>query len=249
MSGEKMRAGTSASEVAVEARRIEYRRRAIIAVMDQKQMRAAEWARLAGLPNANPLYNFLNRHSNSLAQGTLEKLAKAVNVSVAELVGERQAMQKRADVVPVRVEAASGMWHDSYDAGGRVSGTLPIPPGIKVDEAAIITDGHASLLYRPGTIIGIQSIASMVGRGLMNGDRVLLHRVRGGKNEVTVRQVVEDGRPGHRTAELVFISSDKRYGAKVDVPPWPYEGQFWDIEGDRLQIRGRVMMALVMDDA
>lgn len=224
------------------------RRKAMESFMRAKRLSAAEWAREAGMPNANPIYNLLNGHSSSLSQVTLEKLARAAKASVSEIFGEQIAVEGQAAVLAVRVQAASGAWRASYEVPGKSDQVLPIPPGVSVDEAVQIVDGHASLIYPASTIVGIQSIASLGRRGLLDGDRVLLHRVRGDRHEVTVRQVTESGGKNNRSADLVYASADKRYGATVAVPNWPYEGQFWEIEGDRLQIRGRVIMGLLMDN-
>lgn len=246
---EKVRAGTSAKEAAVAERQAEMRRRAFAEFLSSRRLTPAEVARLAGLPNANSIYNLLNGHSASMAQATLERIARALNVSVAEIIGERKSVGKQASVLPVRVEAASGDWRDGYEMGGRSTAMLPIPPGTSIDEAAVITDSHANAIYRAGTIVGVQSMASIASRGLLDGDRVLLHRMRGAQHEVTVRQVAEAGSRGARSAELIYVTNDKRYGSRVPVPTWPYQGQIWEMEGDRYQIRGRVVLGLIMDDA
>lgn len=249
MTDDKMRAGTSARERAAAERQAVARRRAIKAFMEEQGLKPAEWARTAGLPNANSLYNLLNGESRSMSQATLEKLARAAGVSVAEIIGERRVASQSVPMVPVLVEAASGDWRRTYEVAERRPMLMPVPPGVPVDEAARITDTHCSAIYRPGTVVGIQNLGTLGKRGLLHGDRVLLHRVRGREHEVTIRQVMEDGPQTRRSAELVYTSNDKRYGARIPIPDWPYEGQWWEVEGDRLQIRGRVLLGLIMDDA
>lgn len=244
----RIRGNTTAKEIAAAERQADARRRAFTELMAAHRLKPADLARLADLPSANAIYNFLNGHSDSFAQATLERIAKALNVSVAEVFGERKVKGRQAGVVPVHVEIASGDWRDAYEVGGRNPPLLPIPPGAPVDEAGLITDSHASAVYKPGTMVGIQSMASLTDRGLRDGDRVLLHRIRNRQHEVTVRQVAESGTRNSRSAELIYATTDRRYGSRLPVPFWPYEGQIWEMEGDRYQIRGRVILGLIMDD-
>src|SRR4051812_19045395 len=64
-------------------------RHALRQVIDQLDFTAAEWARKAGLPNANSIYNFLAGASRSLHPRTIEKLAEALpGMTVGQLLGE-----------------------------------------------------------------------------------------------------------------------------------------------------------------
>ena len=65
---------------------------------------------------------------------------------------------------------------------------------------------------------------------------------------LTVRQLVVEGTKQAPEPRLVYVTTDRRYGTIIPVPDWPYQGQYWDAEGDRLQIRGRVILAL-MDES
>lgn len=242
------RAGTSAKEMAAARRKAEQWRRAFRALLAHHRISPAELARLARLPNANPYYNFINGHSDSLSQATLEKTAQALGISVAEIFGEQPREGRHAPVLQVRVTAASGAWRSSYEVPGLRGLSLPLPPNLAIDEAVQIVDGHASQVYRPSTIVGIQSLASLGARGLMDGDRVLLHRVRGQQHEVTVRQVDETGARGAIEARLIYASQDRRYAAQLAIPEWPYTGLIWESEGERVQIRGRVALAMMLDE-
>jgi hypothetical protein len=65
----------------------ERRRAAVLSFMDARNLKAKTWAKSAGL-SPGVLLNFLNKHSNSLNQRTIEKLAAQQEVTVAEILGE-----------------------------------------------------------------------------------------------------------------------------------------------------------------
>lgn len=69
----------------------ERRRKALREVMKRYGINAHAWAISAGLRNANAIYNFLRGRSRSLSQESLEALAKAAQLEVAELTGEKPA--------------------------------------------------------------------------------------------------------------------------------------------------------------
>ena len=66
----------------------ERRREALAEFMGRRGLKAASWAKLAGLKTPNTLYNFLNGHSNSLHFDTARALAEAAHVTVPELFGD-----------------------------------------------------------------------------------------------------------------------------------------------------------------
>lgn len=217
--------------------------------LEERDVTPAQAARKAGLPNPNSLYNFLNGVSRTMSQVTVERLCRAFAASPAEMFGEQRAEARAVPMVPVMLEAAANGWRRTYEVARRRPALMPVPPGITVDEAAVITDRHADQLYRPGTMVGIQNLGTLGKRGLMHGDKVLLHRVRAGQHEVTIRVIVEQGGPTNRTAELAYSTTDKRFGSRLPIPIWPgYAGEWWENEGDRMQIRGRVILGLLLDD-
>lgn len=241
---ERVRAGSSPKEIAAAEKRAIARRRAFEAFMVDRGMTAAGWARDAGV-SSNIIYNFLNGHSRGLAQGTLEKLARAASASIAEIMGESASVGASAAVLEARVHACSGQWRKSYEVGGRGS-RLAVPPGIIIDEAVVVKDQHVNHSYRPGSIIGIQNIGTLGRRGLLDGDRVLVHRMRGAEHEVTIRQVQVAN--GSKSAELIFATDDRRFGSRILIDPWPYTGAYWEVDGDRFQIRGRAVLGVLVDD-
>jgi len=219
------------------------RRAAMKTFMQAYDLTPAEWARQAGLSNANALYNFLNNRSSSLSQETLDRLVQVVpGATISQLTGEQSAPPLNVVVLPVRVSAAAGVWRPTYEAPRATEVQLAMPPKLQADEAVRITDRHVSQIYPDGAYCAIQSLASMA-RELQQGDKVLVHRIRDQKHEVTIREVRVDG----EQAELVLLASDPKARAERLPLPWPYHGEIYPNGADRLQVRGRVVMMMIMD--
>jgi phage repressor protein C with HTH and peptisase S24 domain len=87
------------------------RRKAIHRFMAAKGLKPKPWAVSAHL-SPKTLSNFLNRKSESLTHTSLEKLARAADATIAELIGERVAQPRASrDIVTVqglKVQAAMG---------------------------------------------------------------------------------------------------------------------------------------------
>jgi phage repressor protein C with HTH and peptisase S24 domain len=87
------------------------RRAAIRRFMAEKNLKPAPWAESAGLSNGI-VRNFLAGRADSLSGSTLEKLARAANATVAELIGEKPKEPRLGkDVVVIKslaVRAAMG---------------------------------------------------------------------------------------------------------------------------------------------
>jgi hypothetical protein len=241
-----LRTGTSAKEKADKERRAAARRKAFKLFMQERDLSPAILAKKAGLPNANGLYNFINGHSASIAQSTIEKLARATGTSSAEMFGEAQAVGLHVPVIISRVRAESHKWRPNYEILGRSQGDLPVLPGMHLDEAVVVGDDHVNQIFPKGSVVGIASMSSLGRRGYLDGDRVLLHRVRGSQHEVTIRQL--EVAPDSKSAELIFRSTDPRFGSRLPVRCWPYDGSFFEMEGDRYQIRGRCVLGMRMED-
>lgn len=210
--------------------------------MTRHDLKAAEWARQAGLSTPNSLYNFVSGRSKTLSQETLEKLASAVpGATVTEIIGESPATGVRAATVQVRVGAGAGMWRQSYETPMEPPVYLALQPGVHADEAVLVLDRHADALYPPGAYVGVHAFASLP-RPLRDGDVVLVHRIRAGRHEVTLREI---RCPGGDFAQLVFRSSQPELSTTIGMP-WPYAGQVWQVDGDTLQVRGRVVIMTVV---
>ncbi|MGB4107744.1 MAG: helix-turn-helix transcriptional regulator [Alphaproteobacteria bacterium] len=63
------------------------KREAIKRFMKWYDINVSDWCGRAGM-SSNTLYSFLNGHSNDINYGTLEKLAKALGVTVGVIMGE-----------------------------------------------------------------------------------------------------------------------------------------------------------------
>lgn len=89
----------------------EQRRTAIRRFMAAHGLKAKPWAIKAGL-SPKTLSNFLNRKAESLTHTSLDKLARAADATIAELIGERPSQPRSGrDVVTVqglRVAASMG---------------------------------------------------------------------------------------------------------------------------------------------
>lgn len=223
------------------------RRKALRSFMARHNLSPAEWAKRAGLPTANTLYNFLGGHTRTLNQATLEKLSRAVaGASIQDIIGQDASAGSTAQVplLPVRVTAALGVWRPTYEAPGATKVELAIPPGVSADEAVQILDDHCDLIYPAGSCVCVQSLASMQ-RPLAHHDMVLVDAINESRqHEVTVRWVhaLKGG-----DLSLKFRCNSVPYNEPGITLPKPYEGQIFTLApGVRGQIRGRVTMMVMM---
>jgi len=201
-------------------------------------------ARKAGLINANVLYNFLNGHSYSISQSTLEKLAKATGTKVDEMFSEPLFHVTRMDVLDARTGVFADKWNPTYEYPGKPLGELPIPRDVTITEAGFVCDASCDPVYPQRTILGIASLTEFLRRGYLDGDRVLVHRRRNGQHEITIRQIVVA--PDNQRAELRYLSPtlDKC----VPVKTWPYHGGTYPHRGDHYQICGRVVASWFVEE-
>jgi hypothetical protein len=225
------------------------RREALRAFMARHNLNPAEWAKRAGLPTANTLYNFLGGHTRTLNQATLEKLSRAVSgSSIQDIVGpdENAGATARVPLLPVRATAALGVWRPTYETAGGIRIELAIPPNVPADEAVQILDNHCDLIYPAGSCVCVQSLASL-DRPLHHGDMVLVDAINEARqHEVTVRWVhaVKDN-----SLSLKFRCNSVPYNEPGIALPKPFEGQIMTLApGVRGQIRGRVTMMVIMHD-
>jgi hypothetical protein len=223
------------------ARQADRQRKAVVTFMERHRLTAAEWARRAELPSANALYTYLSGGTHFLSPPTLSALARAVpGATVSQIIGEAPIETRPPlRVLPVRAIAGLGRWRESYDLPVPLDLELPIPASVQADEMVRLGDEHASEIYPAGSYLAVGGVAALP-YPLRAGDRVLLHRIARRRHELTVREIVEraDG-----SAELVLRGAD---GPAIPLP-WPYDGRTWELKGDRLQVRGRVVMSLLLE--
>lgn len=217
------------------------RRDALKRFMLAKDITPAEWARLAGLPRANQLYNFLNGHSLALSQRVLEKLlAVFPGATMGELIGETPVINRSQTSLTVRMAAEAGTWTafaelplaDQYD--------IALPHTVRGSFAVRVSDRHADAIIPPRSHVVIEEIAAFDG-ALYSGMLVLMRRRRGKQNEVTLRELTK------RDGEwwLVGLSTDPELKVSSIRAPWPYNGQVWEVGNERVQIIGVATDAMI----
>ena len=204
------------------------------------------WARAAGLGTANSLYNFMKNRADFLSTYTLERLRQAVpDLTMNDLTGDRPSPLIDIHVVPIRQKAAVGHWvgRNAAPPGdyGRIA--LPAEWDYQCSEAVLVGDHHADEVYAKGTRLGCRPLASLA-RDLRQGDRVLVRRTRDGGTEFTVRELVE----ANGQWQLVYRSRQPGLGTIIQLP-WDHarRGSFFEVEGDRLEITGKVIFAIASE--
>lgn len=210
-------------------RTAEARRKAFRRFMESHELTPSEWARLAGLPTPNAIYNFLNGRAQSLSQDTLRRLADALpGVLVSDIFGETEQKRRgeaeplapKYDRVPLKSLAKAGLWRRTYEipAADQVEIAVVQPSEIKIDEAVRIEDSSCNLLFPPGSY-------AMVSRHTPPriGDAVVVQRLRTKgsvtEQEITIREIQAEG----QGAKLVWRSLDPEHQGSLALP-WPYPG-------------------------
>jgi transcriptional regulator with XRE-family HTH domain len=224
--------------------RAEARRQALKKIMNEKDVTAADVARMAELPTANAIYNFLSGRSRSLSAETYEKIAKAIpGVSVSELTGLSEGKARKTKPVSLRAIAEAGVWRDRFDLPLSEQAELALP----VTQEQILAGAFAVKLQGVGaekrwpagaTLLCVPALSTDV--PICSGRWVILERQLEGKVEVTARQVeVENGK-----AWLWLRTGDPRQNASAAIPvAWPTDGRPWKNGNERLQIAGVVLLA------
>lgn len=235
------------SEASRAASRADQQRRALEQFRLSRGMNYAEMARTAKLPNANSFYNFLAGRTHSLATTTLERLRDNIpGATLSEILGETPSPSAQVRILPVRAEAKAGGWRERYDLPDNEQILIPVPapPSVMVDEVVRLADNHAEDVYPRGALLFVEQIDRMR-RPLRGGDRVIVRRIRDGRGETTVREVSAPDEQEHG-AHLTFQSHAPEFQARVMLP-WPYDGRFYVVDGDRYQVRARVVMTTALE--
>ena len=201
------------------------RRAAFKRVMEELDEKPASWAKSAGLPNANALYNFLNGRSDSLSTATLEALASCKNLTVSQVVGET-AIRSRVNTadVEVRGEVQAGVWKEALELPleDRFRITTVIEPAQYRQKAYGLRNCGNSMneFYADGDILICVSIWDL-DDAILHEDHVIVHRVdKNGLHEATCKEVrVDDSGRGW----LVARSSDPEFQERAIPIPWPYD--------------------------
>lgn len=224
--------------------RAEARRSALKKIMAEKDVTAAEVARMAELPTANAIYNFLSGRSKSLSADTYEKIAKAIpGVSVSELTGLSEAKPRKIKPVALKAIAEAGVWRDGFELPLSEQTELALP----VTQEHILAGAFAVKLQGVGaekrwpagaTLLCVPTLSTEV--PICSGRWVILERQVDGKVEVTARQVeVENGK-----AWLWLRTGDPLQNAAAAIPvSWPADGRPWKHGNERLRIASVVLLA------
>lgn len=168
------------------------RRDALTAFMDAHGLKPAAWAALAGLTNANSLYNFLGGRSASLSQATYERLAASVpGATVAQLTGERAAAQPLlAAPIWIRAEAAAGRLRATPELSVQEQTTVAFPASPLAMANAFgvrVRTRDMERVFPPGSLVACVPAGPAESRPT-DGRYVLVHARRGQLWEVTLRQ-------------------------------------------------------------
>jgi transcriptional regulator with XRE-family HTH domain len=88
-------------EVFIKDDPAEQRRQRLRDVMVEHKLTPAKWAEKAGI-RSTAIYNFLNGHSDSLSMPTIEKLARAVDLPVADVIADSSIAETNAPALRLR---------------------------------------------------------------------------------------------------------------------------------------------------
>ena len=189
------------NSIAVDVGVAERRRRALISFFDRhadELENYRHWARLAGLPNANGIYNFLARRTNSLSTATLERLASVVpGASVEDLLDDRGA-DPRVMHLQINIPAERGRWRSATTTLLRDAPAdgMPVPPWVEAHMAVRVEDDHAAHLGVPKGAIALVCDAAIRRDRMAPGVLVLVRRLRGSpaRQETTICRMPSDTR-------------------------------------------------------
>ena len=168
-----------------------------------RNLRVSDLARTLGLSTANAFYNFFNGHSDALSLPLIEMLLDCYpDTTFDELMGRpsRQALllpARRVTARPrsiiVRSEARMGVWRNTVELSPERQVVLPLPHpikrlGAKAFGVAVGLPG-AERAYPAGSLLLARVYDGRQGPPA-DRTRVVVHRRRGPKIEVTIREVV-----------------------------------------------------------
>jgi len=227
------------------------RRRALQEFLLARQMSFADLARSLGLATANAFYNFTNGRSDCLSLPMIERILDAYPAATfEELTGRpgrsraparpRQVANWVPHVIVVRMEARAGQWRRSAELPQDRLVLLPLPQPARSAGAdafgVVVAAPGAEQVYPVGALLVVRPYK---GRGhLPEGTRVIVHRHRGHKVEVTVRETrFLDG-----ALWLASCSTEMEHQEPLRPTPPPSRRQ---AATDVVDIAGVVVWALV----
>lgn len=220
----------------------ERRRRALRRFMAEHQLVPKDWAKNAGLPNANSIYNFLAGRSKSLSQDTYERLARVVpGTTVSVLTGETNYIP--ADdlswVTVMGVVKLGIFTEELLPQEKRYRVAVPAVhkdvPGL---HGIVVEDDSADLIYPMGTVLICTPFKHQGRTALVNRRRVIVQRKSDEGVETSVREVEvkEDGK-----IWLWLRSSNPNMQGAIEVPKRSLTGKFHTPDGMAVEIASVVV--------
>lgn len=170
------------------------RRDALRRFMQENGLKAGPWAKRAAV-SANSIYNFLAGRSDSLSVTAYGKLARAAEVPVWKLTGERpDPPSPTAVTVGGHVQAGDFREAVEWDEADRYLVDVPVPERFRRQARALEVRGPSMRdLYREGSVV--VWVPMLDARPPRDRDRVIVYREDvNGLIEATVKELrYEDG--------------------------------------------------------
>ena len=181
----------------------ERRRTVLRQLLKRHNMRPADLARRAGLPTTNAIYNFLNKHSASLSQPTIEKIVAVFSDGAADaliirpvtpsttILRNRQAPPGIAEV-SVIAEARQGVRQPATAFMQTDHVTIWVPAALVQNRPRLfgvrVGRPGAEGLYPEGSVLICMGVPTLH-PSLKDGQRVVVTTTHDDGIEVTVRRV------------------------------------------------------------
>lgn len=223
------------------------RRDALRSALTLRNLSVADAAKAAGLKSASALGNFLNGHTNSLNLTTLEPLARHLQMSLNQLVGEPEPPRINGKDAYIRGDIGTDHWTESYCWPPEKWIAMTIPsdehlPDYGPSYFLRLNGREMDEVYRPGTILQVVEISDFTG-SLQPGLRVIVMRTNvHGYIEVSCREIVADG----TSCQIITRSTDPQLRDRVVPIRWPIQPT--NIEtapnGDKFEIKAVVIRSM-----
>lgn len=168
--------------------------------MKEHGLTPSDVARMAGLSNANSIYNLSKGRSSSLSIATMEKIARVIpNTSLEDLIGLPSKGSKDGllsnETLPfgfpvLMYEVAAGVWRQSavIQTAHRIA--LPVPRALpRKTVGAVVSGPGTELVYPQGTLLFVTPISELAEKP-QTGSFVLVDREIDKMHEVTIQQLV-----------------------------------------------------------
>lgn len=199
------------------------RRRAFLRFMEVRGLKPGPWARRAGLPTANAIYNFLRGDADSLSQDTLDALASAEGVQPDHLTGVIPVIPPPGlRTLKVIGHVQAGQWREAteWPVSERFPVSVPVDEDITRKAYALQVRGNSmnAAGLPNGSIAIVVNLFDWDG-DLRNEDFVVVEcRNRTGQVEATVKQIEV-----RKDVALLWPRSyDPEFAEPIRVP-WPYD--------------------------